>query len=248
MSAPHVLVTGASRGIGLAIAERLLHDGASVTLAARSSDSMSEFRARVGVSEARCRMVQIDLSRSQDFDDLVAAVEEPGQRLDGVVHAAGTQLRKPAIEVGEEELIRLLRIHLVVPYLLSTAVARSQIAGGRGGSHVFIASLGSSIAIPNASPYTAAKSGVMGVVRSLAVELAPHGIRANAVAPGYVRTDLTADLLSSSDQRERILGRTPLGRLGQPREVAAAVSFLLGGDSSFVTGEVLRVDGGWLSA
>ena len=193
-------------------------------------------------------MVQADLSQMRDFDEFVARIEGAGPGLDGVVHAAGTQLRKPAIEVTESELLGLLRIHLMVPYLLSTAVARSQIAGGRGGSHVFIASLGSSIAIPNASPYTAAKSGVMGVVRSLAVELADRGIRANAVKPGYVQTELTADLLSDPAQNERITKRTPLGRFGAPEEIAAAVAFLLGEESSYVTGESITVDGGWLAS
>lgn len=248
MSTPHILVTGASRGIGLAIAERLLRDGATVTLAARNSDSMSEFRERINMPEKRCRVVQVDLAQPQDFDDFVAAVEGPGPGLDGVVHAAGTQLRKPAIEVAEDELLALLRIHLMVPYLLSTAIARSQIADGRGGSHVFIASLGSNIAIPNASPYTAAKSGVMGVVRSLAVELADRGIRANAVKPGYVQTELTADLLLDPAQRERITKRTPLGRFGAPEEIAAAVSFLLGEESSYITGESISVDGGWTAS
>ena len=248
MSAPHYLITGASRGIGLAIAERLLGDGATVSLAARDSDSMSEFRHRIGVSDDRCRVYAADLAALQDFDGFVAEVEARGPGLDGVVHAAGTQLRKPAIEVSEAELQGLLRIHLVVPYLLSTAIARAQIAGGRGGSHVFIASLGSTIAIPNASPYTAAKSGLLGVVRSLAVELADQGIRANAVKPGYVRTELTADLLADPAQRERIVDRTPIGRFGTPQEIAAAVAFLLGADSSYITGEVLTVDGGWLAS
>ncbi|WP_087012914.1 SDR family NAD(P)-dependent oxidoreductase [Leucobacter sp. 7(1)] len=248
MSRPHVLITGASRGLGRAVAERLLRDGAAVTLLARTSDSMSEFRSEGGYGADRCRILPHDLSGPQDFDDLITGVEAGGGPLCGVVHAAGAQLRKPAIAVSEAELLGMLRLHLVVPFLLSTALARAQVDGGRGGSHVFIGSLGSTIAISQAAPYTAAKSGVMGVVRGLAVELAAAGIRVNAVNPGYVETHLTADLLADSQQRARVRGRTPLGRLGTPAEIASVVAFLLSEDSAFVTGEAINADGGWLAA
>ena len=249
MTKPHVLVTGASRGIGLAVAERLLSDGAMVTVVARNAAALADLAEAHGGATGRCRVLARDLAELDDFDELVAAVTGAGELpLTGVVHAAGTQLRKPAIEVEEAEFARILRIHVTVPFLLSTAIARAQIAAGAAGSHVFIGSLGSHIAVPGAAPYTAAKSAVLGVVHSLATELAPHGIRANAVDPGYVETELTADLLKIDAQRNRILNRTPLGRLGRPEEIASVVAFLLGDDATYVTGEDIRVDGGWLAS
>lgn len=228
--------------------ERLLVDGARVTLVARSTDALVQLRAeRPGLAE-RCYVIAADIAGIEDFDDFLADVERDVGALDGVVHAAGNQLRKPAIDVSAEEFRRIQEIHLVAPFLLSTALARRQIARARGGSHVFIGSLGSSIAIPGASPYTAAKSGVIGIVHALAVELAPHAIRVNAVKPGYVETALTSDLLSIEAQRARVLGRTPLGRLGRPEEIAAAVAFLLGDDAGYITGEAINVDGGWLAS
>jgi 2-dehydro-3-deoxy-D-gluconate 5-dehydrogenase len=166
----------------------------------------------------------------------------------GVVHAAGVQIRKPALDMTVDDWDAVQRIHLAAPFFLSTALARTQRDAGIAASHLFVGSLTSYVGIPNIAPYAAAKSGLLGVVRSLAVEWAGSGLRVNAIAPGYFHTELTDELLKDEASAERIRGRIPLGRLGVEDDLAGAAIFLLSGASAYVTGQVVAIDGGSLAS
>ena len=167
--------------------------------------------------------------------------------IDVVVHSAGAQRRAPALEVTVADWQRIQAVNLAGPFFLSRAVARRQLDEGRGGSHVFVASLTTTIGIRDAAPYAASKSGVAGVVRTLAAEWADRGVRVNAIAPGYYRTPLTEGNFADPDRSDWIRSRIPMGRVGEPDDLAGAVVFLASDASAYITGEIVTVDGGWLA-
>jgi 2-deoxy-D-gluconate 3-dehydrogenase len=214
------LVTGASRGIGRAVAERLRRDGWRVETAERSTG--------------------VDLS---DPEAAVAAVERL-DRIDALFANAGVTTRYPALELPLEEWNRILALNLTSVFASAQAAGRRMVEAG-GGAIVVTASLLSFFGGVNAAAYAAAKGGVVQLAKSLSNELAPHGVRVNAVAPGYIETDLTATL--EDWKRREVSGRIPLGRWGQPEDVAGAVSWLLSDDARYVTGAVIPVDGGYLA-
>ena len=214
------LVTGASRGIGLAVAERLRRDGWRVETAERST----------GV----------------DLADPVAArrAVERLDRIDALVANAGTTTRYPALELPLEEWQRVLDLNLTSVFVLAQAAGRRMVASG-GGAIVMIASMLSVIGGVNTIAYAASKGGVAQVARSLSNELAPRGVRVNAVAPGYVETELTSTL--EDWKREEVNARIPLGRWAEPDDISGAVAWLVSDDARYVTGALIPVDGGFLA-
>ncbi|MHB8692084.1 MAG: SDR family NAD(P)-dependent oxidoreductase [Solirubrobacteraceae bacterium] len=242
-----VVVTGAGRGLGQGIAIAAARAGADVVGVARSAEQLAETAERITAEGGSFVSVPADLSQPEAVRMIGYAAASNGMAW-GVVHAAGGQVRKPAVDVTRHDWRLVHDVHMEAAFFLSTAIARRQLAAGTGGSHVFVASLGSSIGLPRIAPYTAAKSGVLGVVRTLAVEWAQAGIRVNAVAPGYFHTALTDELLSDPRERERVLSRIPMRRLGTPDDLAGAAVFLLSDASAYVTGQSLNVDGGWLAS
>jgi NAD(P)-dependent dehydrogenase (short-subunit alcohol dehydrogenase family) len=214
------LVTGASRGIGRAIADRLAADGWRVETAERSSG--------------------VDLA---DVDAARAAVERL-DRIDALVANAGTAVRKPALEQSVEEWERVIRVNLTSVFVLAQAAARRMV-GADGGGIVLIASMTSFVGGTNVAPYAASKGGVAQLTKALSNELAGRGVRVNAIAPGFVVTDLTADM--DEPRRSAADARIPMGRWGTPEDVAGPVAWLLSDDSRYVTGAVIPVDGGFLA-
>lgn len=242
-----VIVTGAGRGLGRSMALASALAGATVIGVSRSVEQLDETRRQILAQDGNFVAVPWDLSDPSDFEQLARHVENVAGGVHGVVHAAGVQLRKPAIEVSPDDWRFVQAVNLEAPFFLSTAIARRQLAASQEGSHVFVGSLGSTIGLAGISPYCASKAGTLGVVRALALEWAPSRIRVNALCPGYYETDLTADLLSEPARRKWVLSRIPMGRLGMPEDLAGAVVFLLSGASAYCTGQVLNVDGGWLA-
>lgn len=247
LAGTHTLITGGSRGLGNAAARAVARAGGAVTIVARSVDQARVAAADLAAFGATAHAYPADVARLDQLQEIVDAVSEISP-IHGVVHAAGIQLRKPAVEVTADEFTQVQNVNVNAPYLLSTAVARTQIARGIAGSHVFIGSLNSSIALPNISPYAVSKTGLVGVARALSVEWAAYSIRSNIIGPGYFETEMTKKLLANPTDYDRILARIPMRRLGDPSDVGNACVYLLSQASRYVTGTLHNVDGGWLGA
>lgn len=241
------LVTGASRGLGEGMALALAEAGADVALVARTKSSLEETAASVEKAGSRGFVIQADLSLSGEPDRVVRETVKQFRRVDILLNAAGTQVRKPLFEMTEQDYDYLMSVNLKSMYFLSQAAAKEMSRHGRG-KIINIASLTSFIGISNISIYGTSKGGVVSMTRQFAVELAKQNINVNAISPGYFITDLTAALFADPERAKWVLGKIPLGRTGEPADLAGAVVFLASPASDYITGQVLSVDGGWLSA
>ena len=239
------LVTGAGRGIGQAIAIALAQSGAALALNSRTVDELAATRKVIESAGGTAHTVPGDLSMLESIPALVGAAEDAlSGVVDIVVHSAGMQHRQPAAEFSSEAWARVMQLNLFAPFRLSQEIGRRQIDAGGQGNHIFIASLASVIGLENALAYNAAKSGVMGLVRGLSREWARHGIRVNAIGPGYVTTAMTADLMADDEKRGNLLRQIPMGRFGSPEDFGGPAVFLASDASRYMTGHLLFVDGG----
>jgi NAD(P)-dependent dehydrogenase (short-subunit alcohol dehydrogenase family) len=228
-----VVVIGGTSGIGAAIAERFLDAGARVSVA-----GLDTHATPLRVS-SRATVVELDVTRGQDLDDFMASLP----RLDVLVNAAGV-IRREA-EFKPDVFAQVIEINLM-GVMRACVAARPLLAQSRG-CVVNLASMLSFFGGPLVPAYTASKGAVMQLTKSLAVAWAADGVRVNAVAPGWIRTGLTAGIRDDEAAEQRILDRTPMRRWGEPADVAGAVAFLAGPDAAFITGVVLPVDGGYLA-
>lgn len=243
------LVTGASRGIGKAIAQAVAAAGAGVVLAARGSPALTAAAQEIRATGGTVSCLDIDLRHRGRLPALVArAEEELHGPLDVVIHAAGAQARGPALEIEDASWDDVVAVNLGAPWRLSVEVARQQVRSGIGGSHVFVSSMLALTGRPDVSPYVASKTGLLGVIRALATEWGPHGIRVNGLAPGYVETELTRSLFASPGWKRDTVARIPLGRYGTPEDMAGPAVFLASRASAYLTGHLLTVDGGWTAS
>jgi NAD(P)-dependent dehydrogenase (short-subunit alcohol dehydrogenase family) len=186
-----------------------------------------------------------DIGRGDDADELVAAASELAGDVDVLVHAAGNQVRVPAVEMTLSDWDDVVGLHLRAAFALSQAVARRLMAAGRPGSITFVGSMTSARAgLTDIVAYACAKSGLLGLMRTLAVEWAGQGVRVNTVAVGFVATEMTRDV-DETPARRALVSRVPQGRLGTAEEVARVMAFLASDSASYITGECVTVDGGW---
>jgi len=237
------LVTGASQGIGLACAQRLVQDGARVMLA----DVRPEVAEAAAALGEAARYFVADVSQKSDVDALFAATIEAFGRVDILVNNAGVTHAADFLDLREEDFDRVMRVNLKSMFLCSQAAARDMVARASGGCIINMSSVNAELVIPNQVPYVISKGGVNQLTRVAAISLAPHGIRVNAIGPGTILTELAKQaVLSSPEARHTILSRTPLGRCGEPEEVASIASFLASDDASYMTGQTLYADGGRL--
>ncbi|RJL35729.1 SDR family NAD(P)-dependent oxidoreductase [Bailinhaonella thermotolerans] len=247
------VVTGSSRGIGLAIARALLAQGAGVLInghdAAETGAALRELRERYpGAPGGRARVAGLagDVTDADLAQGLVDEALRVFGRVDHLVCNAGIDIIKPAVDYGPEEWDRVLAVNLRGAFQPAQAAARHWIARGGGGSITMTSSIAGSVGIPALAPYAASKGGVNQLVRTLAAEWAPHRIRVNAVAPGYV-ANIMAGVTVHDDPAsdERIHTFTPLGRRATVEETAAPYVFLASPAAGYVTGSILTVDGGY---
>lgn len=240
------VVTGAARGIGRAVAERLAVAGAHVVIADRDEPEADVARSAIAQSGGKASAVSLDVT---DRDQIAAVVErlyDAHGRIDILVNNAGIVRNSPAVQMSHDDWKSVIDIDLGGVFHCSQAFGRRMLADGRG-SIVNISSICGEVTVypqPQVS-YNAAKAGVNLLTKSLAVEWARQGVRVNAVAPGYVATELTLKGRSNEEWFGTWMRTTPMGRLGEPREIANAVLFLAADASSYITGTVLTVDGGY---
>lgn len=255
------VVTGGASGIGRACAVRLAQEGADIVVADLKPDA-KETVTEIEALGRRAIFVQTDTSREQDCQGLAsAAVEELG-KIDGLVAAAGIS-HAHYVSGEEQELDRsrdpqagyivskpladwekVLAVNLTGVMLSDRAVIRRMIELGTRGSVVNIASGAAKLPFAGAADYCVSKAGVWMLTKTLALEVAAHGIRVNAIGPGFIETPMTAAMRSDPERRDQILRGTPLGRLGQPEDIANTALFLLSDESSYFTGQILHPDGG----
>ncbi|MGI5951962.1 MAG: SDR family NAD(P)-dependent oxidoreductase [Brooklawnia sp.] len=239
------VVTGGGRGIGKAIATALGQAGAQVALVSRTRQQLEEAATEVPNSAVVAADV-IEVDPGQLLDDCEAALGGP---VDTIVHAAGFQVRVPAVDFSAEDWNSILQIHLTVPFRISQELGRRQLAADRPGNHIFIGSLNNYQAVvPDITAYGAAKSGIGGVMRALSREWSGKGIRCNGIAPGWVLTELTRSKFDDPEWSAQILSRIPMGRLAQPSEMASVAVFLASEASSYITGQMIIVDGGYTTS
>jgi len=238
------IVTGASRGLGAAMAIALAEAGSDLLLLARGD--LGQTVASVQRRGRRVEAVQVDVSHRTAPEAIMAAAELAFGRADILVNNAGIIRRAPALETADEDWDAVIDVNLRSVFTLSRAFARALVARDAGGRIMNVASMLSFQGGIRVPAYAAAKSGILGLTRALANELAPLGINVNAIAPGYMVTDNTEALREDPVRSREILGRIPAGRWGAPSDLAGAVVFLASPASAYVHGWVVAVDGGWL--
>jgi NAD(P)-dependent dehydrogenase (short-subunit alcohol dehydrogenase family) len=239
------IVTGADSGIGRATAVALARDGHDVAITYNRDEDGAQATAAEVRSHGRSAEVRhLDLARSDTVQPAIDELAEALGRLDVLVNNAGTGTETPFLELGVHEWRHTLDVDLTGAFLAAQAAARRMVAAGAGGRIVNVTSVHEYVPLPGATPYVAAKHGLGGLTKCMALELAEHGITVNAVAPGEIATPMTGQ--EDVDPHEQARPGIPLGRPGDAREVAALIAWLARPESSYVTGASYVVDGGML--
>ncbi len=238
------LVTGASKGLGRAMAVGLAKAGASLALCARDRRGLEETKAAAEAHGVRAEVFELDVVRAPSVREAVAAVLEAFGRIDVLVNDAGVNVRKPTLDLSEEEWDLVLDTNLKGYFLVAQAVGAHMVARGKG-KVINVSSIFGAVGMSNQLAYASSKGGVVQMTKVMAIEWAKQGVNVNAIAPTYFETPLVAALRNDPERFRFINERTPMGRWGQPEELEGTLVYLASRASDFVTGQTIYVDGGW---
>ncbi|KQW20893.1 dehydrogenase [Afipia sp. Root123D2] len=237
------LVTGAAQGIGLACAEALLEQGHFVILSDINADLVKAASQKLG---KQTDFVGCDMSDPKAINSMFDEIETKHGGISVLVNNAGIAMPKPFFETSVEDFRKVIDINLVGVFLAIQRAAKSMIANKIEGAIVNMSSINAVVAIPTIASYCASKGGVMQLTKATSLALAPHGIRVNAVGPGSIDTEMMAGVNANPEAMKMVMSRTPLQRIGLPREIGDVVAFLASPKASYITGETIYVDGGRL--
>ncbi len=242
------LVTGAARGIGEACARRFAAEGAKVVIGDINAEGALAVAASINESGGDCMGLACDVSDKNQIEELVATAVEAHGRLDVALANAAQLHMSDILDTSEDDYDRIMAVNLKGFFLTDQAAARQMAAqtarGEKGGSIINMSSIQVDITLPNILTYSMSKGGIRSLTISASLALADKGVRVNAIAPGSIGTDMVAQLMVDEAARVKIMSRTPLGRLGEPDEVASLAVFLASDEAAYITGETITIDGG----
>lgn len=249
LSGKTALITGGSRGIGFAIAKAIAQHGGNVAIIARNEKQLKAAGREIqSETERKVWTFAFDLADIKEIGALFEKIVSETKSIDILVNCAGATARANAEDIKLDDWNKVFEVNLTSALMMSQAFCRHCKEVSKGGKIINIGSLMCHGARPTTAAYASSKGGLLMLTKSLAVEWAKYNINVNAIGPGYVATDLTAPLQADKDFDKWVLSKTPLGRWGQPNDIAGAAVFLACDASSFITGQILYVDGGWLAA
>lgn len=235
------LVTGGASGLGLAIARKFVACGISTLIVGRDEQKLKKASESLG---PLCIPYNFDLTALDQIPGMVKDLSEKYGPLDILVNNAGIHLKKPLLEVSDDEFQKIIKTNLLAVFSLTREVARTMVAR-KSGNVLLISSMAAQYGIPLVVAYSAAKSAIEGMTKAMAVELSPMGVRVNCIAPGFITTAMSSGAMDDDPERKRkALSRTPLGKFGCPDDVADAAYFLTSDEANYITGTILPVDGG----
>ncbi|MGF1561014.1 MAG: SDR family NAD(P)-dependent oxidoreductase [Geminicoccaceae bacterium] len=241
-----VIITGAAQGIGFACAEAFVAEGAQVVVADVDADKGAAAVERLRGDQGHALFVPCDVGARADVDQLIAQTTAQFGRLDVLVNNAAILRAADALDLSEDDFDDVLRVNLKGAFLCAQAAAKVMVAQGKG-AIINMSSVNGVLTIPNILPYNVAKGGLDQLTRGLALSLADKGVRVNGVGPGSIMTDMLAQVMTDDAARAKILSRTPMGRCGEPQEIASIVTFLASDAASYITGQTVYADGGRLT-
>lgn len=248
LSGKTALVTGSSRGLGRAMAIGLAEAGAIVGITSRTISSLQDTSDAISALGGQSEQLVVDVSSPSDAQEAIKSFAEKHNGIDILVNNAGYEEVCPSIEVSEVLWDKITDTNLKGSFFCAQEAAKSMISSGRGGSIINVCSLTSYVGVPTAVPYGSSKSGLLGMTRALSAEWAKNGIRVNAVAPGYFRTDLTDTFYRDDAWQAAMLEKIPMGEFGNADDLKGSVVFLSSDASKYITGQCIAIDGGYLAA
>lgn len=242
------LVTGASRGIGAAVAAGFAEAGADLVVTARSAEGLAATAGKVRALGRQCHVFEADVSKTDSIAELFTRMDAAGLRASILLNNAGMEEVRPSTEVDEDLWDRILDTNLKGAFFVAQEFATRLLEAGVPGAIVNTCSLTSAVGVPTAVPYTASKSGMLGLTRALSSEWSPKDIRVNGIGPGYFRTELTEAFYQDTAWENAMLGKIPMGRFGELEDLIGTSIYLASPASAYVTGQLVFVDGGYMAS
>jgi gluconate 5-dehydrogenase len=248
LSGRTALVTGGSRGIGLALAKGLAEHGADVAIVARTEQQLEAAGRRIQADTGKnVWSFPFDLENVESAEDFFESIVAKTKGIDILVNCAGTTIRGPAEDVDRKTWNQVIEVNLTSVFVMSQAFCRHRKQAGKSGKIINIGSLTCHGARPTTAAYASSKGGLLMLTKTLAVEWAKYNINVNAIGPGYIATELTEPLYTDEDFNRWVLSKTPLARWGQPEDLVGTAVLLASSAGDFITGQIIYVDGGWLA-